>query len=1191
MLFIPCWRIAQRSTKTCLPARQALRVMKLTTILMLTTLLLAAATGRSQVVSLSVKNLPFEKALAEIQKQTGYEFIYSSQLMKTARPLDMNVKNAGIDEVLRLCFRNQPFQYSIIGKTIIIKPNTNQPGEKPGGNNMLNEPPPAPPITVTGKVLDEDGNPLVGASVALKGQTQGTVTDQLGNFSINIPANSAGILVISFVGYEPQEYRTTKSETISVTLVKKIENGKEVVVVGYGTQKRDHLTSAVSTITAKDVENMPYTNIYEILNGRIPGFDITQDYSPGGRNSNMLIRGKNTGLDILSTASDVGQATNPSSNNFGFGNAQPLILIDGFEGDINLVNPQDIESVTVLKDASAAIYGIRAANGVVLVTTKKGQTGAVRVNYDYYAGLTFFTRRPSYLPSWQQATLVNEAIGNEQAPGGGGGGFPGGGFNIGGGGAALTPYTADQIQKFKDGSDPVNYPNTNWENQILRIPAVQQRHNLSVSGGDKKSKYSLSLEYLQQNGNIPGNKNERYSSRFNLNTKFSKQLALTGGLSFAYSPLSGPVMSPGFSQGTPDGNVLGILASFSPTIPLKWANGAYSNNGVVINPQAYLESPSGYKTSNANTTGNLGLTWTPLKGLSVKPSLGFNYTTGALKTFLSEMEVYVNGPAGAPLVESPFLSNYVGKLDETTSRSYSLTYQVVADYSKIFGNHEIGIMAGAMRGYAYSDYLMVHKEGFLNSAIQTPGVATGQGNQPPVGSELEAVQQSVFGRLRYNYNDLFILESTLRTDGTTAFAPENRYKLFPSVSGGWIISGHDFYKNAERLNKTLNFLKLRASWGILGNSSVGYYTYLRQLLVSSYSFNNQVQTAVGPLNGFNPDVKWEETNVVNLGLDARLFNDKLSVTLDAYHKQTNGLMLYQSVPANYGLTSPFGNAGSMYNKGVEFDVKYSGKTGAVNWSVSANGSYNINKIEEYRVKQRSTDLAVASDRVEGENLYAIWGLVSDGIYQNQQEVTGSPVLNSKVGPGDIRYKDLSGPDGKPDGKIDGYDRVKIGQAVAPFRYGVALEGQWKNFGLRLLFRGEQGRDVLMGPALGQIANANNKVVSDYWERWTPDHPSGKFPRAWNNFTQNNPNATISDFWLKKANYVKLANLTFSYNLPASACRVVRMSSVRMYYSGNNLFVIAPGFWHWLDPETTSGIAGVVAYPSTTLHSLGITIGF
>lgn len=1181
MYFISCCRILQLLTKTCLPGRQALRVMKLVTIFMLVALLSVSAEGRSQVISISAKKLPFEKALAEIQKQSGYEFLYSSQLIKNAHPVDVNVKNASIDEVLSLCFKNQPFQYTIIGKTVVLKLNADPSNGKEKVGNNVNK---FQPIVITGKVLDDEGKPLVGASVTIKGTKLSAPTDQLGNFSISIPDNISRILVFSFVGYETKELAVTKSQTVTITMVKKIEKGEEVVIVGYGTEKKKHLTSAVSTVTAKDIENTPYTNIYEALNGRVPGFDITQDYTPGGRNNRMLIRGKNTGFDVLRTGSNAATAITPSTNNFGFGNDQPLVLIDGFEGDINLINPQDIESVTVLKDASAAIYGIRAANGVVLVTTKKGELNSLKVNYDYYAGLTDFTRKSKFLPSWQQATLVNEAIANETVSGGGFGGGPG--FSIGGGGAQLTPYTADDIQKFKDGSDPVNYPNTNWENLFLRMPAVQQRHNLSVIGGDKKTKYALSLEYMQQDGNIPNAKNQRYSSRFNMSNKLNDKLAFNGGLNFSYNPATAPITGTGVANGIADPNILLLLTQFSPMLPQKWANGAYSNNGRSLNPQAWLETPSSYKNAYTNAGGNLGMNWTPLKGLSVKPSLGYGYATNSSKNFLSELISYVKGDAGTPLVESAITSNYLGQLDQTMGKSYNLTSQVVADYNKIFGNHEIGVMAGAMRSYAYTDFLYVHKEGFLNSAIQTPSIATGIGNRQPAGSELEAVQQSFFGRLKYNYNDLFLLESTFRTDATTAFAPENRYKVFPAFSGAWIVSGHDFYQNAERLNKTLNFLKLRASWGILGNSSVGYYTYLQQLAVGNYSFNNQLQTAVYPNGGFNPDVKWEETKEINLGLDARMFNDKLSLTFDAYHKQTNGLMQQIGAPANYGLSAPYENTGSVYNKGLELDLRYGDKINAFNWSVSANGAYNINKLKSYRIKKYSTDLSQPIDRVEGESLYTIWGLVSDGIYQNQQEVTGSPVLNSTVGPGDIRYKDINN-----DGKIDGDDRVKIGQYAAPFKYGFTLEGGWKNFGLRLFFRGDIGRKVLMGESLGRVNNSYNKVVDEYWDRWTPDNPTSKFPRTWNNFQQNDPNSTISDFWLRKADYIKLANVTFSYNLPATACKRIGLSNVRMYYSGNNLSIFAPNFWNWLDPETTMLQSNSNGFPATSLHSFGISVGF
>jgi TonB-linked SusC/RagA family outer membrane protein len=1141
-----------------------------------------SAASFGQRITLTERNATLEQVLKKIKIQSGFDMLFINNQMDQAKKVNINVNNVPLIDALELIFKSQPLQYTIVDKMVVIKLRKQIPIDASASSSLqLNVK--EERITISGKVVDEEGTVVERASITVKGSNVGTVADNLGNFTITLPAKSSGILIISSVGYASQEYIAKKSTTITIVLSRQAMQGDEVVVVGMGTQKKKFLTNSVSIITAKDIENLPMTNIYEVLNGRVPGLRIQRDYTPGGNRNDIDIRGKATGYQYKPGFTN-GQEIPISTNNFGFGNSQPLILIDGFEGDMNAINPQDIESVSVLKDASAAIYGIRAANGVILITTKQGLENSLRVNYDYNIGLQSFSRQPSYLPSWQQATLVNEAIANEGAAGAGGGIGGGLGFTIGGGGN-LVAYTSEQIQKFKDGTDPA-YPNTNWEKLFYKQHPVQQRHNLGLSGGDKRSKYALSFEYFDQAGSLPGAKANRYNARFNINTRINEKLLFNGGLSFSSKPVVAPVVGTiGFFSGGANSDLLNYVNKFSPTIPLQWANGAYSNNGSSISPQAWEGTDSKYKSSNSIMNGNLGLNWKPITGLSINPSASFNYNVNDVKTFVDKVIGYNNTPVGVPLTPNYNVSSTQSSLYTSTNKSYAITGQLIANYNKIFGNHEIDIMAGGLRSYAYAENFSAQRYNLLNSAIQTISIAPIL-NQSVSGGQLESVQQSVFGRLRYNYNDIVVLESTLRSDGNTAFAPENRYQIFPAFSGAWLISSHHFYKNSPSLVKAMSFLKLRASYGILGNSAVGYYAYLRRLSTNTYSFNGQPGLIVYPESGFNQALEWERTKTADIGLDARLLKDKLSLTLDWYNKQTDGMIQSGSVtPPNYGLQSAYENAGSVRNRGFEASVNYNDKIGNVTWNVGANMSYQKAKLLKYLQQGlNTTSLFVYSVYKEGADPYAIYGLQSNGIYQTQAEVTGSPVLNSTVGPGDIRYIDQN-----KDGKIDGADRVTIGTYRAPWSYGFTLGSAWKNFNLQLFFRGAIGQSSLMGSALGVIANSSNKVVTDFWNRWTPENHNTEFPRAWSKYTQNDPVNTVSDFWLRSADYLKLDNLTFSYNLPQKICKKVAMNNVRVFYSGQNILTFAPGYWKWLDPETVGPQASSL-YPSIINHSFGISVG-
>ncbi len=1154
---------------------------------MLSGFLLASAKGRSQNVTLSLKNATIEKAFTEIQRQTGYEFLYSPKLIKEAKPVDINVKNIGIVEALRLCFKNQPFGFTVIDKTVVIKPRKVEMGKEGQAS-----PKKAAPIIITGKTLDENGKPLAGATIKIKGTNFVTVSDQLGNFTLPIPDNTSNILVFSYIGFQVQEYVAKASETIAIVMVRKMSPMNEVVVVGYGTQKKKDILGSVSTITSKDIASSPTTtSMFEILNGRLAGLNvINKSGQPGKYQYDLITRGNSNGLNPPTLSAGQGGApTSPFNNtllnNLNFGNSMPYILIDGIEGDMNLLNPQDIESVTLLKDASAAIYGVRAANGVLLVTTKKGIKGKVIIDYQYFAGLQGIQRRPTFLPSWQQAVLINEVIDNEGiingAGSGGGGSIIGGGIN-GGSVGPLRPlhkFTDEEIQKYKDGTDP-NYPNTDWMGLVYQKPGLQQQHTLNFSGGDDNTLYRMSFEYLNQNGNIEGINSKRYGARINLKSTPFKTLKIETGLNFSHAPAQEPGGSSGFL-----GDILGGAYTISPMVPLKYQNGAYSTTSQ-INPIAWLHAGSFYKASSSTMNGNLGLTWTPIEDLVIKPSFGFNYNINNYQVFAARLNSYFDGPAGSPLVVNTWRSQLINRYTENTSSGLGINPQITASYQKVKGDHLFGILVGASESSGNSNNIFAQKKNLLNNSLQSLDLASADG-QVLMGSRSQVIQQSAFGRVFYNYGDRYYIEHTLRGDASTTFNSDKRWGIFPSFAAGWLISNESFFQHSTSLLKTINFLKLKASWSRLGNNSIGNFAYLTRLGVSNYSFNNQLQSSLEPMLPGNSDIRWEQTTIKNIGLDAVMFNNKLTVTVDAYNKTTNDILLTIGGPANYGYpTAPAENKGSMWNKGVEIAISYQDRVGEFGWSAKGVFSYNKNKITNFIYKTPAKEFGQLRQNIEGYSYGALFGLQAEGIYQNQDEVSKSATLNDKVGPGDIRYKDQNG-----DGKITTDDIVYLGNSIPTTTLGLALGGTWKGFELNLFFTGSAGRKASVGSALGSIGDYDNKATPAFWDRWTPSNPTDKFPRAWAYNMQNNPQQYASSFWVKDASYVRLQNITLGYSFHPKFFGKEVVKGVRVFYSASNLFTYSPNFWKWLDPQTTQVEASVLNYPSPTMHALGVNVQF
>jgi len=986
---------------------------------------------------------------------------------------------------------------------------------------------------VSGIVKDAgNGQPLPGVTVAIKGTTTAVSTDINGAFSINVPAT--GTIRFSMIGYAPKEIAINGSKSIEISLSPSSSALNEVVVVGYGTQKKVNLTGAVSSVDAKQLENRPVTGVTNALEGTIPGVTISSNNGqPGFDAGSINIRGQS----LNSTA--------------------VLVVIDGVissTGDMNALNADDIDNISVLKDAaSASIYGNRAAGGVIVITTKKGKKGTAQITYSDYFGKNKAVALPDYLPSWQAATMYNEARANE----------------------GQTPvYTADQIQKFKDGSDPYNYPNTDWLKLFYTGNGFQQNHYVGVNGGTDKTTYAFSLGYFDENGITPKTNTQRYTSRLNLNTQIKDNLSAFGYLSYTYQPLTEPQSSMPADQGFDQ--IIRQFNRISPIIPAYYANGQYGHisDG---SPLAWLNSPSFDNRKAYNFQGSAGADWEIIKGLHFKPSLNYKFNTNQSNNFVSAIQYY--NPDGT-VSGSPNISNAT---DSYSSHTY-ISPQALLEYSTRIGEHSVKVLAGASQEYDGYYTLTGYRQGFLNNVLSDLNVAPTTG-QTTSNDTYDVAQQSLFGRVNYDYKGKYLLEGDIRDDGSSRFAPANRWGIFPGASAGWRVSEEDFFSG---LKSTVSNLKLRASWGKLGNQDIaGYYPTIATLSAGqNYPFGGTVVGGVAPTAGVDPSIVWEKTTQTDIGLDADFLN-VFTLTADYFNKKTSDVLYQVQLPATYGLTPPYVNGSTYQNTGWELALSYHDKAGDFSWNVTGNTAFVKNKVLQLG-QSNAPQISGAYITEVGQPQGSFYGYMAQGIFQNAAQVSAHASqtgISPHTGPGDIIYKDVNG-----DGKVDANDRVVLGSHFPKVTFGLNLNVNWKQFDLTGFFQGAAGvKNYITGIALGTNGISTGKPTSAMLDSWSPSNPNATFPRLWLNYTQNNPSSVASSFWIRNASYVRLKNVQLGYSLPAAWAKTIGVKKLRVYYSGQNVLTFT-SFYKWIDPEAPAGESGY-DFPQVKINSLGLNVTF
>lgn len=967
-------------------------------------------------------------------------------------------------------------------------------------------------ITVKGKVM-ADGEPVIGATVLVKGVSTGTATDMDGNFTLNV--TSKVVLVVSSIGYETQEVPVNGRKLINVVLKSDVVALKDVVVVGYGVQKKVNLTGAVSSLSTDELEGKPIANVLEAMQGTTPGLVIQQGTSTPGSVPSINIRGLNT-----------------------MNNNDPLVIIDGIEGSLANLNPADIEQVSILKDASStAIYGSRASNGVVLVTTKKGKAGKVEISYDFMYGVQQPTSLPKIADSWVYAELYNEAAVNS---------------------GRSAKFTPEQIAQYRNGG-----PNVNWVKELYNRNSPQSSHSVSMTGGNDQLSYMASLGYLDQSSMFKGPDYgyKRYNARLNVSHKVTKNFTLNLTSQFARNDIKEHAYWTEW--------IIEQANRMPPIYPIKNEDGSYNYPaGSNSNGLQRLEEGGYRQNVNDELLGTIQAEWEVYKGLKLIGSAGGRVWNNKL---------HENRKAFEGTGDSE------NKLTEQFYRSKNITTNLMVTYNTKIGKHSIG----GLLGYAYEGF---SEKQFSTSRLTEDSkydIFVGDLSGDKVsntGSASDWAIYSGFARATYNYDEKYLLEFNIRNDYSSYFAKGNRSGVFPSFSAGWRISEENFW---SVLKPYVPSLKIRGSWGLVGNNRIGAYQYMQTVSVKNgISFGDKLaQTA--EFASANPDLKWETTRMANIGFELGLLNNDLNITFDCFNNRTKDILVNLPVPGLFGNGAPIQNAGKVETRGWELSVNYRLKTGPVVHNFAGNISDSFNEV----IDTRGTEIIGGSDVQtiikEGYPLYSYYAYCSDGFFQNEEECQKGPHLEGITPkPGDIRYLDKNG-DGviKPDD-----DRFIVGNDFPRYTFGFTYGLEYKGFDFSMMWQGVGRRNKWMrGESVEAFHNNNEGPVMDFHQdRWTPNNPDATYPRLTMGAESAN-NAAKSDFWIQDAKYLRLKNAQIGYTFPQQWMKKLYVKNLRIFASVQNplTFTKMKGGW---DPEYTGDGSGR-AYPVARVYSFGLNVKF
>ena len=1109
--------------------------MKLTVLMLVVCLsqVVAATYAQTTKLSVSVKEETLENVLKQIEKQSEFLFFYNLEEVNKNEKISITKKNSSIQEILDVITEKTGLKYTIKDRHIVL--------------TVQNNPTPALVAQqvrkITGTVSDAFG-PIAGANIVEKGTTNGTTTDMEGNFSIEVP--NGAILQVSFIGYIQQDIAVKGKNVINILLKEDTQALEEVIVVGYGTQKKVNLTGSVEMIKADVIENRPLRSVTDALQGTIAGLTVTSTAGTPGNFSDFTVRGQ-------------------SSINKG----GALVLIDGMPGDINTINPLDIENISVLKDAaSSAIYGARAAEGVILVTTKQGTSSKVDVEYSGNISFNTPTRMPQSNNAWDHVTLTNTAYNTAglTVP------FPQNALD------AIKNYTTVSIP---NGNDWIYTADVDWIDMMMDH-SFQQNHNISVSKRDERLKYLFSFGWLDQNGLFaeygPDNY-DRFNVRSNVNLEIIKdKLNFDSRITFnntnrRYHPTFG-----GEDDPITDGWTIPhmIFGQCGPNMPIYDSNGNYARYRMQANPiQALREGGLGQNKAN-NIEGIFTLSFKPIKDLTLKAVGGVKYKNEQIKDWRAQYGKY--GPDG--LISMGAGQSGPNSIIQKTNNNRYITSQLIAEYSKDIQKHDIHILGGWSTEENKYEQLYAKRINIVGNSLPAINLGATEGWSNSAKDE-EWALLSGFMRINYAFASKYLAEFNFRADASSRFSKKHQWGFFPSASIGWRLTEEEFMKEQTIFSN----LKIRASWGRLGNQNgLGLYDHISQYTVGGY-YPFQSELAQWAIMKMLPSETrtWETVEMENIAVDMGFLDNRLNVTGEYYIKRNKDMLVNVELPSVIGIVLPTSNFGSLQVKGWDVSVLWRDKIKDFSYGVQFNLSDQIDELTDYGVEYNGFTAGI-DQKIQGYSLGSIFGYETDGYFTTQDDVDKSAVINrSIVGVGDIKYIDQDG-----DGKISAPNDLKyLGTTIPRFVFGINFNADWKNFDLSFLFQGVGKRSFYLdaaavAPFSSTFANFSYTFHNDYW---TPENPDAKFPRHYAGGTQNNH---ISEHWVQNAAYVRLKNLQLGYTLPVNLTKKFHVNRLRVYFSGENLFEFSK-LQKDYDPELTK--TNGYMYPIMRNYSIGLNVTF
>jgi TonB-linked SusC/RagA family outer membrane protein len=1108
------------------------------------------------VIELDLKAVSLKMALQEIERQTFYHFVVNESRLRTVtKTVSVNIRTERIEDALDQLLAGTNITYKIRKKQITLIPPAGESHTGllsiDGASAMITQAngrfiyDVVPDITVTGTVKDETGSPLPGVSIMIKGTNQGTVTDVQGKFTLTVPSDQS-ILVLSFLGYKPLEVNVDGQTNLTIALTPDSQTLNEVVVVGYGTQEKRDVTGAVSSVKGADIENLPVSSAQQSLQGRTAGVNIVRNGGAPGAGGDIRIRGVGTVND-----------------------ASPLVVIDGVPTNTGLsdVNPNDIESIEILKDASAsAIYGTQAANGVVIITTKHGKYGqGLKVSVSAYSGVSNRIKTIKMLDAPTLAMLKRERYTND--------------------GEAIDPVWEDpQYQTQK----------TDWQKELLR-QGTTNNIDVSISGGNDKSNFSLSTGYYNEKGMIKGYYFKRYSLRLNSDHKLTKRLSIGQNLQIT-NQLGSNTLDPAatsiYNASAQDG-LIWSARRFHPGLPIINPNGTYSTSQIStefgdINNPIFTVDTQDRGMTHTRILGGVNGTYEIFKGLKAKANIAVDANFDDSRQF--EIKVL-----------DQTRTTKQNQLTVRNAKYWNILQEYFLSYDKKFGSHSFTLLAGYSQ--QTFDKLTSMGQG-INFASEAPSqryMDAAQAYNKEEGTRTYNALQSVFGRLTYSLKDKYLATVTVRDDGSSKFAPSNRRALFPAFSLGWRVSEEPFFAG---LTGIIPSLKLTGGYGELGNQKIDDFQYLA-LVSGGYHYSFGGGNATGSAQSIlpNSNVKWERAKMSNFGLEAGLFQNKVQTTINYFNKQTDQMLVRPPVSGTAGsATAPFQNVGRLENKGLEIELGYRGTSGAFTYSISGNVSFIQNKVLQlvegaFLPSQTygRTSQEISRTYV-GHPIATFYGWRANGLYQNQAEIDNDPNISdksvedkAKIKPGDVKFLDLNG-----DHDVNDKDRTILGSPFPKATYGINANVGYKGIDLTLFFLGVAGVDIYNADRMqGLDPTYHFNMYAETINRWHGEGTSNSIPRM--TLTSDNHNYQTSDMFIESGAFFRLKNVTLGYTLPAALTQTLHLSKARFYVTGQNVFVITK--YKGMDPELGS-IQGnqqinvdYAQYPQARTWTIGAQLSF